>query len=107
MYSAIYMVWCVGYLSRPLLIAFLAGAKAYLLADKFRTSRNKAPSSFIFVLDNVLKDDEDSYMSEGQLLRRKSELESIFARANLVTHKVSRREKMPGDNHDVMLWALY
>lgn len=68
-YSAIFMVWCVGYLDRHNLIAFLKRAKAQLAKDTERVSRNTPPKAFIFVLDNVLEPGEEPVIIKGQLVR--------------------------------------
>ena len=53
-YSAIFMVWCAGYLARPDLVKFLKRAKASLMVDEGRNTRQSEQESFIFLLDNVL-----------------------------------------------------
>ena len=106
-YDGIYMIWCVGYLTKPQLIQFLMDAKVHLQANPSRTSRHRAPTSFIFVLDNILDGAEESYVWKGQRLRHQRDLESIFADAGLIVHKRSERVTMPQDNNDVMIWALY
>ena len=68
-YSAIFMVWCAGYLSSSDLVAFLKKAKARLIRDEKRVSRNRAPESFIFLLDNVLDDDEEALVVKDQWIR--------------------------------------
>ena len=101
------MVWCVGYLSRADLVTFLRVGKTRLVEQLGRTSRNSPPESFIFVLDNVLEEGEDSYVIKGRRVRSKTELESIFVEAGLIIYKQSGLEKMPGTFRDVCMWALF
>ena len=82
-------------------------AKVHLQANPSRTSRHRPPTSFIFVLDNILDGAEESSVWKGQRLRDQRDLESIFADAGLIVHKRSERMTMPRDNNDVMIWALY
>ena len=104
---AIFIVWCVGYLSRPDLVTFLRVAKTRLVEHLGGTCRNNPPESFIFVLDNILDEAEDSYVIKGQRVRSKTELESIFVEAGLIIYKRSAIEKMPGTFRDVCVWALF
>ena len=106
-YSAIYMVWCVGYLERAQLVAFLKTAKSRLMAQPGRMSRSSTPDSFIFVLDNVLSYGEKSVVIKRQRVRSQSELEAIFHEAGLVVYKRSGRKTMPDPFRDVHVWALY
>ena len=101
------MVWCVGYLSRADLVTFLRVGKTRLVKQLGGTSRNNPPESFIFVLDNVLEEGEDSYVIKGQRVRSKTELESIFVEAGLIIYKRSGPEKMPSTFRDVCIWALF
>ena len=64
-YSAIFMVWCAGYLARPDLVNFLRRAKASLAIDGDRRGRSFEPESFIFLLDNVLSAGEEATMVKG------------------------------------------
>ena len=72
-----------------------------------RLRRYTKPKSFIFVLDNLLKDEEIGVLVKGQRMRTQRKLEELFGLAGLVTHKKTGREPMPEPNRDVMLWALY
>ena len=53
-YSAIYMVWCVGYLERAELVVFLKTSKSRLTPHLGRMSRSSEPDSLIIIFDNVL-----------------------------------------------------
>ena len=64
-YSAIFMVWCAGYLGRPELVAFMRKAKTHLTRDTVRMSRSTTPESFIFLLDNVLSPGEEPRVVKG------------------------------------------
>ena len=65
-YSAIFMVWCAGYLGQHDLVAFLKKAKTHLAQDSGRMSRRSIPESFIILLDNVLALDEEPEIIKGQ-----------------------------------------
>ena len=56
MYSGIFLIWCLGYLSRREAVAFLRKAKERLIQPTHRISRLHPPQNFIFVLDNALGD---------------------------------------------------
>ena len=106
-YSGIFMIWCVGYLARPELVAFLQKAKDHLMESETRRTRRSTPESFIILLDNVLDKDDQQMMIKDQRVRTKTELESIFDEAGLIVFKQSDLEPMPGDHVDIMAWALY
>ena len=106
-YSAIFLVWCVGYLDRPELVVFLKKAQSRLIQGGRRLSRNSKPESFIIVLDNVLDEGDDGIRVKGQLPRTQKQLESIFAEAGLLILECSGRKTMPEPNRDIMIWALY
>ena len=106
-YGGIFMVWCAGYLGRSDLINFLRKAKARLAQDSSHVTRNSPPQSFIYLLDNVLEDDEEPEIIKGQMVRSEELLEDIFKEAGLLIHKRSEREPMPGRYRDVRVWALY
>mgnify|MGYP002840506295 CR=1 FL=1 len=53
-YSGIFMVWCSGYLNDETLAAFLRRAKTQLITPVVKTRGKWKPTSFIFLLDNVL-----------------------------------------------------
>ena len=107
LYSAIFMVWCVGYLNRAELVSFLRKAKAQLLQSQRRSSRSSTPQSFIFVLDNILGPEEAPVVHKGQKVRTQEELNSIFVEAGLIIYKRSALEEMPGIFQNVCVWALY
>ena len=86
-YSAIYMVWCVGYFTKPKLVKALKDAKEHLIPEKGRISRNRPPESFIFVFDTVLDKIEKSYEDREQRVRHQDELETIFKEADLLIYK--------------------
>ena len=65
LYSAIYMVWCVGYLNDQELITFLCRAKSQLISKNGPKRRSQSPKSFIFVLDNLLLDEERAEILKG------------------------------------------
>jgi len=106
-YSAIFMVWCAGYLCREELIVFLRKAQVHLLTDGVRATRQSAPKSFIFVVENVRDEGEVAYTHKGQSVRTKKELETIFAEAGLAIHRTSGPSAMPGKFGEICLWALY
>ena len=106
-YSAIFMVWCAGYLARPDLVSFLKKAKVNLYQGGGRFTRLSTPEAFIFVLDNVLEEGEESEMLKGQRIRSKEQLEAVYEEANLIVHKCSGRQPMPEGYRDVIMWALY
>ena len=54
-YTGVFMVWVSGYLSNPMLVAFLKRAKAHLLQPEGSKRTRSSRSSFIFLLDNVLE----------------------------------------------------
>ena len=74
-YTSVYLRWCVGYLEDQELVDFLRKAKSFLSSPTKLGLRSKVPSAFIFVLDNVLEEDEESYVSKGQRLRKVTDLE--------------------------------
>ena len=106
-YSAVFMVWCAGYLPSKELVAFLSKAKANLSESAGRFTRLSTPESFIFLLDNVLGEDEEPEMEKGQRVRSQEQLEAIFEEAGLIVHRCSERQAMPEGYRDVVLWALY
>ena len=106
-YSAIFMVWCAGYLGQHDLVAFLKKAKTHLAQDSGRMSRRSIPESFIILLDNVLAPDEEPEIVKSQWVRSESQLEEIFAEAGLIVHSRSDREPMPANFHDVSVWSLW
>ena len=106
-YSAIFMVWCAGYLPRGELVTFLSKAKEHLIVDAPRRNRSFEPESFIFLLDNVLAPGEGPVVVKEQRVRAKEELEGIFEEAGLLVHRQTGRQEMPGGNRDVVVWALY
>ena len=106
-YSAIFMIWCAGYLGRSELVSFLRRAKTRLIVDSGRMSRRTMPESFIFLLDNVLTIGEEAMIIKGQQVRTERELEVIFAEAGLLVHKRTQRETMPAGFRNVVVWALY
>ena len=88
-YSAIFMVWCSGYLTRSELVAFLRKANTKLIEDSGRVSRQRTPESFIFLFENVLEEHEESIVIKDQRLRTVSTLESIYNEAGLLVHRCS------------------
>ena len=106
-YSGIFMVWCAGYLAREDLVAFLQKAKANLMQGAGRFTRLSTPEAFIFLLDNVLAEDEEPWMEKGQRVRSEEQLETILEDACLTVHRRSERQAMPGTYRDVVLLALY
>ena len=106
-YSAIFMVWCVGYLDWQELVTFLQKAKERLDQGIGRVTRNNPPKSFIYVIDNVLSDDEMPVVWKGQRPRTLDALESIFTAAGLIIHKRSGPKEMPSPFPDLHIWALY
>ena len=85
------MVWCAGYLGRSSLVTFLKKAKLQLSRDSNMTRRSFVPDSFIIVLDNVLRDNEDPDIVKGQWIRSEQQLETIFAEAGLIVYARSER----------------
>ena len=82
-------------------------AKSFLASKSNHVLRGKTPPTFIFVLDNVLDEDEETYESKGQRLRKATELEQIFTRAQLRVHKDSGRLSFHPEFATVMIWALH
>ena len=101
------MVWCVGYLGQASLVTFLSRAKLHLSENSNRRSRRACPDSFIIVLDNVLGEGEEPYVSKGQWVRSEQQLEAIFAEAGLMTHSRTTRQTMPEPFRDVVAWVLW
>ena len=106
-YSAIFMVWCAGYLSSNDLVVFLKKAKAHLICDTKRVSRNRCPESFIFLLDNVLNEGEEAMIVKDQWVRTERQFENIFNEAGLLVYKRSSRQQMPSGYRDTVVWALF
>ena len=92
---------------RPDLVRFLQTAKANLIMPAQRVSRNNVPESFIYLLDNVLCDGEESVMHKGQQVRAETELEAIFRDAGLLVFARTERQPMPAKFRDIIVWALY
>ena len=61
-YSAIYMIYCAGYLHRKDLVQFLKKAKTKLINDSGRILRKSPPDAFIFVFDNILEDGMEPFV---------------------------------------------
>ena len=101
------MIWCVGYLDRPALVAFLKVAKSRLTPHPGRMNRRSVPDSFLIIFDNVLDEGAESKIMKRQRVRSKTELESIYSEAGLIVHRCSGRKEMPGTFSDVCVWALY
>ena len=106
-YSAIFMVWCAGYLGRSELVTFLKKAKARLICDPGRVSRNRVPESYIFLLDNVHNDGEEADIVKDQWVRNERQLEGIFYEAGLIVHAWTERETIPAGYREVVVWALF
>ncbi len=106
-YSAIFMVWCSGYLERAELLTFLRKAKSHLLAVGPRTTRGSPPQSFIWLLENVRDPLEKPYIWKRQHVRSQQELEDIIKEAGLLVKRCSGKHSMPGTFNDVCAWALY
>ena len=107
LYSAIFMVWCSGYLNRAELVTFLRKAKTKLIVDPGRVSRGRPPESFIFLFENVLEEHEESIVVKDQKIRTKSTLESIYHEAGLIVQKCWGPLVIPGPYMNVGVWALY
>ena len=106
-YSAIFFIWCIGYLEHPELVTFLKKAQSMLLRRKQHFTRHNPPESLIFILDNVRDENEEIYKDKGQLIRSEQEIETAISESLLQTFKKSPREAMPAPYKDVMLWALF
>ena len=106
-YSAIFMVWCIGYLDHQELVVFLKQAQSMLLRRRQHYTRHNPPESLIFILDNVRDASEEIYKDKGQWIRSEKEIEAALKDAGLQTFKKSEQEPMPAPYNDVMLWALY
>ena len=106
-YSAIFMVWCSGYLNDVPLKQFLQDAQMHLLPNRIRVSRHSPPESFIILLDNIRNELEEPFKNKGQWLRSQKELESLFTKAGLIIFKRSSKIEMPNEYRDIMIWALY
>ena len=72
------MVWVSGYLSNPMLVAFLKRAKAHLLQPEGSKRTRSSRSSFIFLLDNVLEEGETKDPLKGQRFRTERQFNTIF-----------------------------
>ena len=107
LYNGIFIIWAIGYLMREELVAFLRRAKSRLMPGSAVVTRRSVPESFIFILDNVFDYTVTAEMLNGQMLRTRQELESIFKEANLAIHQVSEPYSMPESRMDVQIWALY
>ena len=57
-YAGIFVRWCIGYLGDDELVKFLRAAQNSLERNQERVSRQRTRGSFIFVLDNLLADQE-------------------------------------------------
>ena len=101
------MVWCVGYLTQPELVAFLRQAKARLLTLEGRVTRHRPPESYIFIFENLRSDEYTQFEWKGQRVRSQKELEDIFDEAGLLTFKKIGPVAMPDPYGQVMAWALY
>ena len=77
------------------------------MVPKTRSARQNAPGSFIFVLDNILEEGEESYMSKGQRLRHRETLEILFERAGLKIFRTFGPFQAATDFYPVMIWALH
>ena len=64
-YSAIFMVWCAGYLGRNELVAFLRKAKLHLIRESARMNRRSTPESLIILFDNLLFPEEEPLVVKG------------------------------------------
>ena len=106
-YSAVFMVWVSGYLNNAALITFLRKAKLHLSSNGQMKRRKDAPSSFVFLLDNVLEDGTAKDPEKGQRFRTSGEYEGVFNEAGLVVHAQSDLTKMPLDFLNIKVWALY
>ena len=86
-YNAIYMRWCIGYLSEEEQITWLKKAKMALDNPKgTRYGRKSPPPSFIFVLDNVderVKRDEAVY--RNQKVESRVYYEALWLKAGLIS----------------------
>ena len=71
-YDCIILRWCIGYLNETELESFLRKALLHLRSTEHRVLRRKSPKSFIIVLENVIKEDEYSFIVKGERYRRPS-----------------------------------
>ena len=94
-YTGIFMVWVSGYLSNPMLVAFLKRAKAQLLDKKDSKRTRSSRSSFIILLDNVLEEGEKKDPHKGQRFRTERQFNTIFAEADLIVHKKRSESRCP------------
>ena len=82
-YSAIFMVWCIGYLDHQELVVFLKQAQSMLLRRRLHYTRHNPPESLIFILDNIRDASEEIYKDKGQWIRSEQEIEAALKDAGL------------------------
>ena len=85
-YDAIFLRWCIGYLSDDALKDFLWKAKWALDNLAAPCTRNRKPTAFIFVLDTVAPAGTTLGPFKGQLVRNQGALEQLFNEAGLLIH---------------------
>ena len=89
------------------LIEFLREAKCHLRVENGRLSRRSNPSSFIFILDNVLEDGEVEFSKKGELNRPQASLEALFQEAGLIVAKKTAPTRLNKECRKAVIWALY
>ena len=106
-YSAIFLIWCIGYLSDKELIVFLKRAGAHLMKGENKQTRNFLPESFIIVLDNVAPPCTTLGPFVNQIVRNEMAIETIFKEAGLIIKDKSPLTVLHKDYRPVRVWALY
>ena len=105
-YSAIFLRWTPGYMADDELVAKLMSWKLWLKPSKRATNFRKGTGSYIVVLDNVVEESEQTTTKDGQRLRSKKRLETLFEKAKLQVFKCTRPHLLVRNYHEVVVWVL-
>ena len=65
------------------------------------------PTSFLFVLDSVLKSDEKSFVNKNQRVRTYGAIKRIFDKAGLSVQQESKVKVLHPNFNPIVIWALY
>ena len=67
-YNGIFLRWSIGYLHiEKEVVDFLKKAKQALVSNERRSTRLSKPSSFIYVVDNVIEPWEEEHCDKGEM----------------------------------------
>lgn len=82
-YNAIYVHWCINYLTKLQAVDFLKKAKSRLKKTTKWCDQKEAGDSYIFLCDNLRPIVLPEQIIDGQRWRTREEMETLFRDAGL------------------------